>query len=72
MARDRKRYAQKAGLPAMALPPGARSSSATPPPNDPIATPQSAPHACLVQLVRLLARQAALADIADQRAKAED
>ncbi len=72
MARDRKRYAQKKGLPAMAAPPAAVSAFATPPPNAPIATTQTAPHACLVQLVRLLARQAALADIADQRANAEE
>jgi hypothetical protein len=61
MARDRKRHACDREVPV--APPGGAM-----PPNDPIAGANGAPHPCLIQIVRLLARQAATADIAAQRA----
>jgi hypothetical protein len=61
MARDRKRHAQDEEVPV--APPAAAM-----PPNDPIAAARGAPHPCLIQIVRLLARQAARTDIAAQRA----
>lgn len=36
--------------------------------NSPLATTRSVPHPCLVEIVRVLARQTAKADVAAQRA----
>ena len=67
MARDQKRHARAREVPSVAPPADAMSS------NVPIATTHAAPHPCLVEIVRLLARQAAKADIAAQRsATSED
>ena len=69
MARARKDIAGRhqeggASVPVPAGAPfGTASTAATPP----LASNLSPPHPCLIQLVRLLARQAAEADIARQR-----
>lgn len=61
MARDRKRHACGTEAPETAASVAAVSS-------DPALAPTlSPPHPCLVQLVRLLARQAAAEEIARQR-----
>jgi hypothetical protein len=61
MARDRKRHARAKEVPTAAPPAAAMPS------NVPIAATQNAPHPCLTEIVRLLARHAAKADIAAQR-----
>lgn len=64
MARDRKRHAcDKEVLPT------ASPSRAPAPSAPPLATTPPEPHDCLIQIVRLLARQAAKADIAAQRSQ---
>ncbi len=69
MARDRKRHARDGeGLPALAPLPDAMSTSAGAPADRPLAQTHIDPHPCLAEIVRLLARQAAKADIAAQRA----
>lgn len=61
MARDRKRQARDREVPEA-------SPVASMPPIGPIAGASAEPHHCLIQIVQLLARQAAKADIAAQRA----
>lgn len=61
MARDRKRHAHTREVPSAALPTAAMPSNVT------IAANPTEPHPCLTEIVRLLARQAAKADIAAQR-----
>lgn len=69
MARDTRRHARDGeGLPTLAPRPDAVSISAGPPSERPLATTHIDPHPCLIEIVRLLARQAARADIAAQRA----
>jgi hypothetical protein len=74
MARDMRRHARDGeGLPILAPLPDAMSTSAVAPSERPLATTHIDPHPCLIEIVRLLARQAARADIAAQRASvAED
>ncbi|SDX98307.1 hypothetical protein [Roseicitreum antarcticum] len=62
MARDRRSHVRKQeALSAAPVPVDASS-------NLPLAKNRSAPHPCLVEIVRLLARQTAKADVAAQRA----
>ena len=62
MARDRRRHARGTEAPETA------ASAAGVSPGSTLASTLPPPHPCLVQLVRLLARQAAVEDIARQRA----
>jgi len=64
MARDRRDIARKEDAAHAAAPPAASA----PPPAASLASNLSPPHPCLIQLVRLLARQAAAKEIATQRA----
>lgn len=60
MARDRKRHAKDTE--AQAAP-----SSAVLPSQVPVPTVSTEPHPCLIQIVRLMARQAAKTDVAAQQ-----
>ena len=62
MARDRRSHVYREEALATAPSPVNAAS------NRPLATTRSAPHPCLVEIVRLLARQTAKADVAAQRA----
>lgn len=64
MARDRKRHARETEAPETA------TSGAAVSPGSALAPNPGPAHPCLIQLVRLLARQAAEEDIARQRAAA--
>lgn len=68
MARDRKRHACETEAPDTAASGAAVSASASP--GSALAPNPGPAHPCLIQLVRLLARQAAQEDIARQRAAA--
>lgn len=64
MARDRKRHVRETGAPETA------ASGAAVSPGSALAPNPRPAHPCLIQLVRLLAQQAAQEDIAHQRAAA--
>jgi hypothetical protein len=61
MARDRRRHAQDGEVPTAPL------DAAAMPSKDPIPGAQAEPHPSLIAIARLLARQAANADLAAQR-----
>lgn len=68
MARDRKRHARETEAPETAA--SGAGMSVSVPPGVALASNPGPAHPCLIQLVRLLARQAAEEDIARQRAAA--